>query len=51
MEVTQQFVIGMHSAFILSIVITLIAAGLSFIRGKENRRQLATDFVPHDPNA
>ena len=50
-QVTQQFVIGMHSAFILSIVITLIAAGLSFIRGKENRRQLATDFVPHDPNA
>jgi EmrB/QacA subfamily drug resistance transporter len=50
-KVTQDFVIGMHSAFVLSIVITLIAAAFSYIRGKENRRQLTSDFLPHGPEA
>jgi EmrB/QacA subfamily drug resistance transporter len=48
-KVTQDFVIGMHSAFVLSIVITLIAAGFSYIRGKENRRQLASDQISQNP--
>ena len=38
-EVTQNFVIGMRSAFIVSIVLCLIAAGISMVRGRENRRQ------------
>jgi MFS family permease len=41
-EVTQNFVIGMRSAFIMSIVLCIIAAGISFVRGRENRRQAAT---------
>jgi len=50
-QVTQEFVIGMHSAFVLSIVITLIAAAFSYIRGKENRRQLTSDFIPQEVEA
>ncbi|MGD0004146.1 MAG: MFS transporter [Anaerolineaceae bacterium] len=50
-KVAQDFVIGMRSAFVLSVVLTLVAAGFSFIRGKENRRQLASDFIPHNPEA
>ena len=38
-EVTQNFVIGMRSAFVVSIVLCLIAAGISLVRGKENRQQ------------
>jgi EmrB/QacA subfamily drug resistance transporter len=34
----QAFVIGMHSAFIVSLVLCLIAAVFSVIRGRENRR-------------
>ncbi len=34
----QAFVIGMHSAFLVSIALCLIAAGISMVRGKENRR-------------
>jgi len=41
-EVTQNFVIGMRSAFIMSIVLCIIAAGISLVRGRENRRQVAT---------
>jgi len=37
-SVMQSFVIGMHSAFLVSIFLCLIAAGLSFVRGKEDRR-------------
>jgi len=37
-QVTQDFVIGMHSAFIVSIVLCLVAAGLSAVRGREDRR-------------
>ncbi len=42
-EVTQNFVIGMRSAFIVSIGLCIIAAGISFVRGREtagNRLQL-----------
>lgn len=41
-QITQQFVIGMHSAFWVSLVLCIIAAGFSMVRGKENRRQQAT---------
>lgn len=37
----QAFVIGMHSAFVVSIVLCLIAAGFSLVRGKEDRRKQA----------
>ncbi len=50
-KVTQEFVIGMHSAVLVSIALTLVAAGFSYIRGKENRRQQASDFIPHNPEA
>jgi len=36
-QITQAFVIGMHSAFIVSLALCLVAAGLSLVRGKENR--------------
>ncbi len=35
-QVLQGFVVGMHSAFIVSIFLAVIAAGLSLIRGKES---------------
>jgi MFS family permease len=41
-KVTQEFVIGMHSAFWVSLVLGLIGIGFSLVRGKENRRQPAT---------
>lgn len=37
----QAFVIGMHSAFLVSIVLCLIAAGFSMVRGKEDRNRQA----------
>jgi MFS family permease len=37
----RAFVIGMHSAFLVSTVLVLIAAGISFVRGKEDRQALA----------
>ena len=37
----QAFVIGMHSAFHVSLVLCLIAAGISWVRGKENRSEKA----------
>ena len=37
----QAFVVGMRSAFAVSIVLCLIAAGFSLVRGKENRREQA----------
>lgn len=39
----QAFVTGMHSAFWVSIVLVLIAAGISFVRGKENRSAIAKE--------
>jgi EmrB/QacA subfamily drug resistance transporter len=41
-QVTQAFDVGMRSAFVVSIVLCLVAAGLSAVRGQENRRKLAT---------
>jgi EmrB/QacA subfamily drug resistance transporter len=40
-QVTQAFVIGMHSAFFVSLVLCLLAAGFSMVRGKEDRHQQA----------
>jgi MFS family permease len=40
-KVTQAFVIGMHSAFLLSVALCVLAAGFSFVRGKENRNEQA----------
>src|SRR5512138_3224040 len=37
----KAFVIGMHSAFLVSTVLVLIAAGISFVRGKEDRHAMA----------
>jgi EmrB/QacA subfamily drug resistance transporter len=37
----RAFVIGMHSAFLVSTVLVLVAAGISFVRGKEDRQALA----------
>jgi EmrB/QacA subfamily drug resistance transporter len=39
--VMQDFVIGMHSAFSVSIALVLIAALFSMVRGKEDRRVVA----------
>jgi len=40
----QAFVVGMHSAFRVSIVLCLLAAAFSVVRGKENRRIRATEL-------
>jgi MFS family permease len=40
--VTQSFVIGMRSAFWMSIVLCIVAAGISLVRGRENRQQQST---------
>jgi hypothetical protein len=37
----QAFIIGIKNAFLVSTFLCLIAAAFSFVRGKENRRQLA----------
>jgi hypothetical protein len=37
------FVTGMHSAFLVSTVLVVIAAGISFVRGKEDRSALAEE--------
>jgi EmrB/QacA subfamily drug resistance transporter len=37
-QVLQNFVLGIHSAFLFSILLCLIAAGFSLARGKEDRR-------------
>jgi MFS family permease len=39
----QAFVTGMHSAFLVSTVLVVIAAGISFVRGKEDRSALAEE--------
>jgi EmrB/QacA subfamily drug resistance transporter len=38
---TQAFVIGMRSAFLVSIVLCLVAAAFSAVRGREDRREQA----------
>jgi EmrB/QacA subfamily drug resistance transporter len=40
-KVMQEFVVGMHSAFLVSFFLCLIAAAVSVVRGKEDRRALA----------
>ena len=42
----QAFVVGIRHAFVVSIVLCLIAAGLSFVRGVENRRAGIASTVP-----
>ena len=37
----QAFVVGIHSAFIVSAVLCVVAAGFSLVRGKEDRRRQA----------
>jgi EmrB/QacA subfamily drug resistance transporter len=37
-HVMQSFVVGMHSAFLLSLALVVIAAGFSMFRGRENRQ-------------
>jgi EmrB/QacA subfamily drug resistance transporter len=43
----RAFVIGMHSAFLVSTVLVLIAAGISFVRGKEDRHAMAKESTPN----
>lgn len=40
-QAMQAFIIGIKNAFLVSSVLCLVAAGFSFVRGKENRRQEA----------
>jgi hypothetical protein len=39
------FVTGMHSAFLVSMILLFIAAGVSFVRGKEDRTALADGSI------
>ncbi len=48
-QITQEFIIGMRSAFVVSIVLCLVAAGLSSFRGKEDRKSLAAASNPQPP--
>lgn len=41
----QAFVVGMHSAFLVSIVLSVLAAPLSWVRGKENRHEQARSMA------
>jgi hypothetical protein len=36
----RAFVVGMHGAFMVSLVLSLVAAVFSFVRGREDRRPL-----------
>jgi MFS family permease len=47
-QITQEFVIGMHSAFMVSIVLCLVAAGLSLVRGREDRHGQAIHPIVGD---
>ncbi|MGA2613156.1 MAG: MFS transporter [Spirochaetia bacterium] len=46
----QEFVVGIHRAFIVSVVLCIVAAGFSFVRGKEQRsaswQRKASDSMP-----
>ncbi|HTP02136.1 MAG TPA: MFS transporter [Anaerolineales bacterium] len=42
----RAFVIGMHNAFLVSFVLVLVAAGISFVRGQEDRDALAEETEP-----
>jgi MFS family permease len=50
-QVTQAFVIGMHSAFRVSIALCLVAAAFSIVRGKEDRQQQAASAVAEEATA
>jgi hypothetical protein len=39
------FVTRMHNAFYVSTVLVFIAAGISFVRGKEDRSKLAEEHA------
>jgi hypothetical protein len=39
------FVTGMHNAFLVSTVLVVISAGISLVRGKENRGAAAQEMV------
>jgi hypothetical protein len=39
------FILGIKNAFLVSTFLYLVGAGFSFVRGKENRRQQATEAV------
>ncbi len=39
-NIMQDFVIGMHSAFVVSLVLCVVAAGISLVRGREDRRSV-----------
>ena len=41
-QIMQDFVLGMHSAFLVSVVLCLVAATISMVRGKEDRRSTQT---------
>ncbi len=45
------FVTGMHSAFTVSTVLVVIAAGISFVRGPEDRAALAEEASQTSPKA
>jgi EmrB/QacA subfamily drug resistance transporter len=45
-ELMQAFVVGIHSAFIVSAVLCVVAAGFSLVRGKEDRRRQAHAPMP-----
>jgi EmrB/QacA subfamily drug resistance transporter len=47
-QVMQSFVIGIHSAFIVSTMLCLIAACISLVRGKEDRVALASQSSGSD---
>ncbi len=44
-QVMQAFVLGMHSAFWVSIGLGLLAAAMSMVRGRENRQRQAHGFA------
>ena len=37
----QAFVVGIRHAFVVSVALCFVAAGMSFVRGKENRQPAA----------
>jgi hypothetical protein len=47
-QVMQSFVIGIHSAFIVSTTLCLVAAGIFLVRGKDNRVPLASQPSGND---
>ena len=47
----RAFVTGMHSAFLVSTVLVIVAAGVSLVRGKENRDALEHESAHHPSTA